>query len=187
MTGFMSRMIFLRLTTPKRKTKNSAAVCLNVSLLPGKKAYILKLDSTDGINVGDVIENPDRIAEVRFTNNYIHALPHGGFRQKRIVVENNVFEEMEQLMTDDLFKYWYESGPVKDLIIRNNKFFRRPCRGGAYTINILTERADTTNARHKNVIIENNEIESVNNKAIYASCIDGLTIRGNKFNGKLRI
>ena len=159
---------------------------LECESLPGKQGYILKLDSTDGINVGDVIENPDRIAEVRFTNNYIHALPHVRVSgKKRIVVENNVFEEMEQLMTDDLFKYWYESGPVKDLIIRNNKFLRCPCRGGAYTINILTERTDTTNARHKNVIIENNEIESVNNKAIYASCVDGLIIRGNRINGKI--
>lgn len=176
----------LTFNDPETENEKFSRRLLECESLPGKKAYILKLDSTDGINVGDVIENPDRIAEVRFTNNYIHALPHVRVSgKKKIVVENNVFEEMEQLMTDDLFKYWYESGPVKDLIIRNNKFFRCPCRGGAYTINILTERADTTNARHKNVIIENNEIESVNNKAIYASCVDGLIIRGNKFNGKI--
>lgn len=74
---------------------------------------------------------------------------------------------------------WYESGPVRDVIIRNNKFIK--C--AEPVIYIEPENPIYDGPVHKNISILNNEFELSKQYdiAISAKSTQGLTITGNTF------
>lgn len=79
--------------------------------------------------------------------------------------------------------YWYESGPVKDVVIRRNKFINCNYSWGEAPIGITPEYTPCEEAKyyHKNIRITDNEIHSFTGGMIYAVGVDGLYAWNNKF------
>jgi len=83
--------------------------------------------------------------------------------------------------------YWYESGGVKDVTIRNNHFTDL-CLTSMYqfceaVISIYPEIPKPDPARpafHRNIRIENNRFDLFDYPVLYAKSVDGLTFNRNK-------
>lgn len=89
--------------------------------------------------------------------------------------------------------YWYESGPIRNMIIRNNEFYIRPTGqnewgdvSGVY-VNpvVLTGVQDAPASKgdipvHRNITIEGNEFHMANDNAVTATGVDGMKIINNK-------
>lgn len=79
--------------------------------------------------------------------------------------------------------FWYESGPVKNVVIRNNKFKDFGLENGNSHLLRFTPRLSfdgaPTHYYHKNVIFENNICEVFSRGVVYANSTENLVIRGN--------
>ncbi|MGA9637409.1 alpha-1,3-galactosidase-related protein, partial [Flavobacterium sp.] len=102
----------------------------------------------------------------------------------KIVIENNNFSSMMsaiQLRGDNY--YWFESGAVNDVVIRNNKFVHVAYSGAESAVLFVTPRLgktfDETAIFDRNIRFENNTIETFGNRIIWADRVEGLTISGN--------
>ena len=102
----------------------------------------------------------------------------------KIVIENNEFSSMMsaiQLRGDTFF--WYESGAVNDVVIRNNHFVHCSYGGNESAILYVTPRLgkdfDEKAFFDRNIRFENNTIETFGNRIIWADRVDGLIISGN--------
>lgn len=105
----------------------------------------------------------------------------------KVLVENNIFESSGSaiLIAGDA-NYWYESGAVKDVLIRNNEF-RYPCMSSMYQfceaiISIMPEipEPNPKYSFHRNIRIENNTFHPFDYPILYAKSVDGLSFVNNK-------
>ena len=141
------------------------------------------------------IENLTWTPEVVFSGNLVRNNRARGAlfsSPRRTVCENNVFDHTSGtaiLLCGDC-NGWYESGAVRDLVIRRNKF-----------INALTSSYQFTNAiisiypeipqlaaqdqyfhggSEQAIVIENNTFDTFDSPLLYAKSVDGLVFRNNK-------
>lgn len=164
------------------------------SLVIDKVVYInerySRISFTQDVNgllqKNDGLENISWYPEFTFRNNVVQnnrarsvlvSIP------KKVLIENNTFTSM---MTAILFegdmKSWYESGSVKDVTIRNNRFLDCGYGGGNYPIiwiNPQQKIIDSKNPYEKNIHIENNLFRSFDKLVLKANSVDGLTFRNN--------
>lgn len=104
---------------------------------------------------------------------------------EKIVIEDNDFSSM---MSSIFFRgesfFWYESGAVSDVVIRNNRFNHCAYSGMEHAVLWITPRLGKTfdqNALYdRNIRFENNTIETFDNRIVWADRVDGLIISGNK-------
>lgn len=104
---------------------------------------------------------------------------------KKIVIEDN---ELSSMMSSILFRgetfFWYESGAVEDVLIRNNNFNYVAYSGAEHAVMYVTPRLaktfDVTETYDKNIRFENNTIRTFDSRIIIADRVDGLKITGNK-------
>ena len=103
---------------------------------------------------------------------------------EKIVIENNQFSSMMsaiQLRGDSFF--WYESGAVNDVLIRNNHFVHCSYGGNESAILYVTPRLgkdfDDKASYDRNIRFENNTIETFGNRIVWADRVGGLKISGN--------
>ncbi len=105
----------------------------------------------------------------------------------KVVVENNIFESSGSaiLIAGDA-NYWYESGAVRNVTIRNNTF-EYPCMSSMYQfceaiISILPEIPEPQSKYpfHRNITIENNTFHPFDYPILYAKSVDGLKFTNNK-------
>ena len=104
---------------------------------------------------------------------------------KKIIIENNDLSSMmSSIMLRGETFYWFESGNVEDVIIRNNRF-EHCAYGGAKEHAILKvsprlgKSFDQTITYDRNIVFENNTIKTYDNSIIWADRVDGLTIKNN--------
>ncbi|MCW2119040.1 hypothetical protein M2326_001343 [Flavobacterium sp. 7A] len=102
----------------------------------------------------------------------------------KIIIENNNFSSMMsaiQLRGDNY--YWFESGAVEDVTIRNNHFVHCAYGGAESAILYVTPRLgkdfDDKAFFDRNITFENNTIETFGSRIIWADRVDGLKITGN--------
>ncbi|MDO6737041.1 right-handed parallel beta-helix repeat-containing protein [Wenyingzhuangia sp. 2_MG-2023] len=103
----------------------------------------------------------------------------------KIIIENNDLSSMmSSIMLRGETYFWFESGNVEDVVIRNNRFVH--CAyGGAPEHAILKvsprlgKTFDQTALYDRNILFENNTIETFDNCIIWADRLDGLIVRGN--------
>jgi hypothetical protein len=143
------------------------------------KDWLLTLDGpAPEFRKDDVLDNitwyPDLIA----TNNHISMDPVRGFlltTRGKVLVENNTFHRtaMPGILIEDDASGWFESGPIRDLLIRNNRFVR--C---GISINPHTRSDKPEEPVHENIRIENNEFSE--GGGISARNVKGLTLTHNK-------
>ncbi|WP_197705694.1 right-handed parallel beta-helix repeat-containing protein [Labilibaculum antarcticum] len=103
----------------------------------------------------------------------------------KIVIENNNFSSM---MSSILFRgesyYWFESGAVEDVLIRNNHFEYCAYSGSEHAVMYITPRlgAEFNQDEYydRNIRFENNTIKNFDNRIVWADRVDGLIIKGNQ-------
>lgn len=125
----------------------------------------------------DVLDNitwyPDLIA----THNHISMDPVRGFlitTRGKVLVENNTFHRtaLPGILIENDASGWFESGPIRDLLIRNNRFVR--C---GISIHPHTRSDHPEEPVHENIRIENNQFTE--GGGISARNVKGLSIIHN--------
>lgn len=104
---------------------------------------------------------------------------------KSVLIENNYFASMMagiRICGDA--NYWFESGPVSNVIVRGNTFENLGIGGHAPQAILQIDPIIGKNFRgdgfyHKNIVFENNTIRTFDPLIIYALSVDGLIIRNN--------
>jgi len=102
-----------------------------------------------------------------------------------VLVENNDFStcsSVSMLFAGDA-TFWHESGPVRNVVIRNNRFRDFGLAGrGAPVINFNPEfdfDGAPTHYYHKNIMIEGNEMEVFGRLLVRAKTVDGFHFLNN--------
>ena len=104
---------------------------------------------------------------------------------KSVLIENNYFGSMMagiRICGDA--NYWFESGPVSNVIVRGNTFENLGVGGhepqAILQIDpIIAKKYREDGYYHKNIVFENNTIKTFDPLIIYALSVDGLIIRNN--------
>jgi len=107
--------------------------------------------------------------------------------QGDVLIENNSFSACTaySLLFEGDATYWHESGPVRNVVIRNNYFSDFGLVNGNCQILRFTPRVKFDDSSdfyyHKNVIFENNTCELLSRVMVYANSVENLVIRNNTF------
>ncbi len=151
--------------------------------------YVMELTLQKPIDVAMLkdknvaIENTRWTPEVYIADCYFSRIPTRGIlitTRRHAVIERCTFVGMQMpsvLVSNDA-RGWYESGPVRDLTIRHNTFYR--C--GQPTILITPENSKDEGPVHSGINIIDNTfcLDDANGLAVKARSVDGLTIKDNK-------
>lgn len=131
------------------------------------------------------VENVTWTPSVEIRNNYFARIPTRGIlvsTRRPVVIENNVFFRMPMasiLISDDA-RSWYESGPVRDVTIRHNKFVE--CSSPVLLLWPENDRFD--GAVHHNIRVLNNTFSFMDSEhplVVKARAVEGLRVEGNRF------
>jgi len=177
---------FIHNPSPKRASENVVSKVTYINDKFTELTFKHKLPAK--LTEGDILENKTwnpvftmraNIIKNHRARNIIIKTP------KKIVIENN---ELSSMMSAILFRgetfYWYESGAVKDVLIRNNNFNYVAYSGSEHAVMYVTPRLaktfDVTETYDKNIRFENNTIRTFDSRIIIADRVDGLKITGNK-------
>ena len=146
------------------------------------KDLILTLENAlpDNIGDNDVIENITWTPEVEIRGCRVSHIPTRGFlltTRGKVLVENNEFlaTHMSAIQIDADAASWFESGCVRDLAIRRNRFIR--C--GDPVIDIHPRNSAPNPSFHRNLRIEHNEFVLRGGHAVRAKSTKGLRVTGN--------
>jgi len=142
------------------------------------------------VSAGDALENLTWTPDVLIRNSYFGSNRARGILMTtpgKVIIENNIFESSGSaiLIAGDA-NQWYESGAVKDVLIKGN-IFRDQCMTSMYQfcegiISIYPEipKPELNKPYHRNIRIENNEFHPYDYPVLYAKSVDGLTFSGNR-------
>ena len=133
------------------------------------------------INEKDAIENITWTPEAEIIGNKVMLVPTRGFlitTRRKVLVEGNSFyrTSMSAILIENDAKGWFESGPVRDLTIRKNRFFY--C--SEPVINMNPRNSIPNAAVHRNIRVLKNEFALQNQVAVGAKSTQGLTVIDNK-------
>ena len=104
---------------------------------------------------------------------------------RKVVIADNVYCKtgMSAILIEGDAEGWYESGPVKDVLIRNNTFIDCAWNGGpAHAVIALhpsNTLVDSEHPVHENVRIIGNRFQLSGNPVLYAKSTGGLVFRDN--------
>lgn len=106
--------------------------------------------------------------------------------RKKVLIENNIFDgmTMASIYLSNDCNDWYESGPIRDMTIRNNEFFIRksPHKGvkSAIFIDPIVAKNDGACPQiHRNITIENNVFHMEHDNVVNAKYCENLVIKNN--------
>lgn len=154
---------------------------------PARKEWLLTLDGpVPAFAKGDVVDNVSWYPEVTVRNCLFELASCRGIlvttRGKTLIEGNTINSTMPGVLIEDDANFWWESGPVRDLTIRNNTFLN--C-GIAIEPQVLAPDG----AVHEDILITNNRFvgEATANHYrgktpfVVVKDVKGLTVTGNKF------
>lgn len=154
---------------------------LQASLL-NPKEILLTLDNAvpAELREKDVLENVTWTPEVEIRGCNVSHIPTRGFlltTRRPVLVENNDFlvTRMSAIAVDADAQSWYESGGVRDMAIRSNRFIG--C--GEPVIQIHPRNTMTNTAFHRNIRIEDNQFILRRTTSVKAGSTTGLRVNGN--------
>lgn len=162
------------------KSYGSGRVETAVLLNPGEILITLEEKVPENLKPGDVIENATWTPEVEIRGCSVSWIPTRGFlisTRRKVLVENNEFNSTHMsaiLMAIDA-NNWFESGYVRDMTIRNNKFIN--CAEPV----ILIEPGNSVSnkAVYQDILIEGNDFFLRNSLIVKAKSTSSLQITGN--------
>ena len=136
------------------------------------------------------VENLTWTPEVVFSDNIIRNNRARGSlfsTPKSVVCENNLFDHTHGtaiLLAGDC-NGWFETGPCKDVLIKNNRFVNALTSNYQFTNAVISIYPEIPNLEdqekffHSGIIIEDNTFEMFDRPILYAKSTDGLTFRNN--------
>jgi hypothetical protein len=141
------------------------------------------------IEAGDALENLSWTPNVIIKNSYFGSNRARGILMStpgKVIIENNIFESSgAAILIPGDANGWYESGAVKDVLIKNNTF-RAPCLSSLYQfceaiISICPEipKVDAQKPFHRNIRIEGNTFNPFDYPVLYAKSTEGLNFNNN--------
>lgn len=142
----------------------------------------------EALEVNDCVENMTWTPEVYISGCVFTRTNTRGLLMttpRKVVIENNTFDRtgMSAILIEADAEGWYESGPVKDVLIRNNRFLNCGYQGGpehaVIAIHPSNRLIDTRQPVHANIRIENNTFEVFDTPVLYAKSTGGLSFTGN--------
>lgn len=147
------------------------------------KGFLLTLKNNipDAVKPGDAVENTTATPEVWIHHSTISRIPTRGIlvtTRRKVVIESNALDRthMSGIFINDDASGWYESGMVKDVTIRNNRFVR--C--GGPVINIHPENKVTgRTAVHNNITVSHNHFMLQHNELLAAKSTSNIRITDN--------
>ncbi len=148
----------------------------------------IELDNAEAARCGDAVENITMCPDVYFAGNDSTRIITRGLlltTRDRVTVENNRFKSttMSGILLSNDAKSWYESGPCKDVTIKNNTF--EYC--GETPILIYPENSVHSEYIHENIAVEGNTFKSYSGCCVKAKSSRGITLSGNTYANKKHI
>ncbi|MFV0505343.1 MAG: right-handed parallel beta-helix repeat-containing protein [Bacteroidales bacterium] len=104
----------------------------------------------------------------------------------KVLIENNMFYHtgMHAILIADDANNWFESGPVRDVTIRNNKFvgcaYNQPPASYVIAISPENKKNVPNKTVHSNIRIENNTFELISSGVLTAKSVSNLVFENNK-------
>ena len=142
-----------------------------------------------GLELGrDCVENLTRTPEVEIRDCFITRTSTRGTlvtTPRKVVIADNVYCKtgMSAILIEGDAEGWYESGPVKDVLIRGNTFIGCAWNGGpahaVIAIHPSNTVVDPEKPVHENIRIIGNSFRLAGNPALYAKSTGGLVFRDN--------
>ncbi len=183
--GVGDEIWFIQNPSPKRASENEV---IQVSVVNEKYIVLhFKNKLPENLAHGDILEN--KTWNPTFTMRGCTIKDH---RARNVVlktplktlIEDNEFSSM---MSSIFFRgetyFWFESGAVEDVLIRNNNFEYCAYSGMEHAVLNITPRLgksfDQTELYDRNIRFENNTIATFDNRIVWADRVDGLIISGN--------
>lgn len=140
-----------------------------------------------------VAENVTYTPDVIISGCKMKSIPTRGIlctTRGKVIIENNTFDgmTMASIYLSNDSDEWYESGPIRDMTIRQNTFYI--CKSsqnewsdkGAIFINPITKGGKLPSWEtpiHKNITIDNNLFYMEHDKVIKAKSVENLTFTNN--------
>lgn len=147
------------------------------------KDYLLTLlkPVPAALQAEDVLENTTWTPELLIQHNTITRIPTRGVlisTRRKVVIEQNDFirTQMSAILVADDAASWYESGMVRNVLIRRNNFIQ--C--GEPVINIHPENSLSKGPVHKNISILDNYFELRSDQLVAAKSTEGMLLAGNR-------
>lgn len=140
-----------------------------------------------GVRVGDVVENISWTPRLTFRHNVVTGTNTRGLlvtTRRKVVIEENEFDRvgMQAILIADDALSWYESGSVRDVLIRGNVFREggHNALPGNYAIAIAPENHELIPSPvHRNIRIEGNRFYCYNAPVLAARSVEGLSFMNN--------
>lgn len=150
----------------------------------------LASDAPAEVEIGmDCLENITHTPEVEIRGNYFTRTNTRGTlctTPRRVIIENNTYVKtgMPAILIESDSQFWFESGPVSDMTIRNNTFIDCCHSGGpgdaVIAFNPSNDIVNDKTPVHRNVRIENNVFKTFDAPILYAKSVGGLTFKNNQ-------
>lgn len=137
----------------------------------------------------DCAENMSRTPEVEIGGCYFTRISTRGVlvtTPRRVLIEGNIFYKtgMSAILIEGDASGWYESGPVRDVTIRNNVFidcaYNGAPDGAVIALNPSNTQIDSFRSVHRNVRIERNLFGTFGNTVLYAKSTWNLRFEVNR-------
>jgi len=152
---------------------------------------ILDSPAPDNLKEGDALENLTWSPDVEIRGCKFSSCRARGLlvtTPGKVVIENNIFESSGSaiLISGDA-NGWYESGAVRDVLIRGNTF-NDPCMTNLYQFcegiisifPIIPAPEKAPEPFHRNIRIEENVFHAFDYPVLYAKSVDSLTFSDNR-------
>ncbi|SFS54185.1 right-handed parallel beta-helix repeat-containing protein [Paenibacillus sp. BC26] len=150
--------------------------------------WLLTLDRQvpDSIEEHDVVENVTWTPEVSIRNNRFACIPTRGIlvtTRRKVVIENNRFERtgMSAILIADDAESWFESGMVRDVTIRMNRFLE--CGNEEHPVILIApenREVPIEQPVHQQVRIEDNRFEMPAGPILHAKSTSDLHVLHNE-------
>ncbi len=129
----------------------------------------------------DALENVTWTPEVEIRGCTVSHIPTRGFlitTRRKVLVEDNEFigTRMSAVLIEDDAQGWYESGCVRDMTIRGNRFLR--C--GEPVVHVHPRNTVANDSVHQDIRIEGNEFILRGTTAVKAKSASRLRVVGNE-------
>jgi hypothetical protein len=176
---------FIQKPSPQRGTVNKV---VNIKFINDKYTELtFKNKLPTSLSKNDILEN--KTWNPTFTMRGCTVTKHRARNimiktPKRIVIENNTLSsEMSSIGLRGEMVNWYESGAVNEVIIRNNHFIDCAHGGEQHAVLWVSPKLgdgfNSNESYDRNILFENNLIETFQNRIVWADRLDGLVFKGN--------
>ena len=137
----------------------------------------------------DCVENLTCTPEVEISHCYFSRTSTRGTlvtTPRRVIIRNNTYDYtgMSAILIEGDASGWYESGPVKDVLIEGNRFVGCAYNGhpshAVIALNPSNTVVDARHPVHQNVRIINNHFVTFGNPLLYAKSTSDLVFKGNR-------